>query len=216
MAMKLGHWFQISTVGTALPSVVICRVRFDGALGFGRTSVAILNTVSLFESAWNDQSAATTFYGATSVIRLKHANNCITLRQFANRCAGPAILHFDCLRQLVDRLHVMWFSRRTERKFGEHNVGQTKRRAQFARTGLWQPHSVTWAGWNLIRGCTFFHAVGVQTVNRASRIAKTLKRHSGVGFAHEGAEVRTTSRNSAQFKLAAVASIAPRKLGKGE
>ena len=44
----------------------------------------------------------------------------------------------------------------------------------------------------------------MQTVNEASRNAKTLKLHSEVGFEHEGAEVRTTSRNSAPFKVAEV------------
>ena len=39
------------------------------------------------------------------------------------------------------------------------------------------------------RGCTFFHAVATQTVNGASRIAKTLKLHLGTVFEHEGAEV---------------------------
>ena len=54
------------------------------------------------------------------------------------------------------------------------------------------------------RGCTFFHADAMQTVNEASRTAKTLKLYSGVGFEHEGAEVLTTSRNSAPFKVAKV------------
>ena len=44
----------------------------------------------------------------------------------------------------------------------------------------------------------------MQTVNEASRNAKTLKLHSEVGLEHEGAEVRTTSRNSAPFKVAEV------------
>jgi hypothetical protein len=56
------------------------------------------------------------------------------------------------------------------------------------------------------RGCIFFHADAMQTVNEASRNAKTLKLHSEVRFEHEGAEVRTTSRNSAPFKVAEVAS----------
>jgi hypothetical protein len=53
----------------------------------------------------------------------------------------------------------------------------------------------------------YFHPCRcMQTVNRGSRNAKTLKLHSEVGFAHEGAEVRTTSRNSPSLKLAEVAS----------
>ena len=46
----------------------------------------------------------------------------------------------------------------------------------------------------------------MQTVNEASRNAKTLTLHSEVGFEHEGAEVRTTSHNSAPFKVAEDAS----------
>ena len=48
----------------------------------------------------------------------------------------------------------------------------------------------------------------MQTVNVASRNANPLELHSVVGFAHEGAEVRITSRNYPQLELAEDASPA--------